>query len=142
MRPMSARELTAAGVGLRFLAAVLLLFATYNPEGYSYYHWALLDWGNFDPIRALIGVVLLIGWAVFLRATGRSLGTFGLILALAFFGVIVWALVYYDVIEPTSRRAITYLSMFVLAGVLTAGMVWSMVRRRMSGQLDVDDVDN
>ena len=65
-----------------------------------------------------------------------------MILVIAFFGVIVWALVYYDIIEPTSRRAITYLSMFMLAGVLTAGMVWSMVRRRMSGQLDVDDIDN
>ncbi len=31
--------------------------------------------------------------------------------------------------------------MFVIAGVLTAGMAWSMVRRRMSGQLDVDEVD-
>ena len=139
---MSKQELTAAGVGLRFVAAIVLILATFNPEGYSYYHWALVDWGNFDPIKALVGVVLLIGWTVFLRATARSLGTFGLILALAFFAAIVWALVYYGVIEPDSRRAITYLSMFVLAGVLTAGLVWSMVRRRVTGQLDVDDVDD
>ena len=139
---MSKQELTAAGVGLRFAAAIVLILATFNPEGYSYYHWALAEWSNFDPIKALVGVVLLIGWTVFLRATGRSLGTFGLILALAFFAAIVWALVYYGVIEPDSRRAITYLSMFVLAGVLTAGLVWSMVRRRVTGQLDVDDVDD
>ena len=139
---MNKQELTAAGVGLRFVAAIVLILATFNPEGYSYYHWALVDWGNFDPIKALVGVVLLIGWTVFLRATARSLGTFGLILALAFFAAIVWALIYYGVIEPDSRRAITYLSMFVLAGVLTAGLVWSMVRRRVTGQLDVDDVDD
>ena len=138
---MSKTELSAAGVALRFAAAVILIFATYNPEGYSYYHWAVVDWSNFDPIKALAGVVLLIGWTVFLRATARSLGTFGLILALAFFAAIVWALLYYGMIEADSRRTITYLIMFVLAGVLTAGVVWSLVRRRLSGQIDVDDVD-
>jgi len=138
---MSKAELSAAGVGLRFAAAVILIFATYNPEGYSYYHWAAVDWADFNPIKALAGVVLLIGWTVFLRATARSLGTFGLILALAFFAVIVWALLYYGMIEADSRRTITYLIMFVLAGVLTAGVIWSMVRRRVSGQIDVDDVD-
>ncbi len=138
---MSARELTASGVGLRFAAAVILIFATYNPEGLSYYHWALADWSDFDPIKALVGVVLLIGWTIFLRATGRSLGMFGLILAGGFFAAIVWAFVYYGMIQADSRRAIVYLSMFVLAGVLTSGMVWSFVRRRVTGQIDVDDVD-
>jgi hypothetical protein len=28
-----------------------------------------------------------------------------------------------------------------LAGVLTSGMVWSIVRRRISGQVDVDEGD-
>ena len=138
---MGKQELSALGLGLRFGAALLLIFATYNPAGYSYYHWAVVDWSNFDPIKALVGVVLLIGWTVFLRATGRSLGAFGLILALAFFAAVVWGLVYYGLIEVGSRRTVTYLAMFVLAGVLTAGMIWSMVRRRMSGQIDMDDVD-
>ncbi len=130
-----------AGVALRFVAAIMLTFATYNPEGVSYYHWAILNWTEFDPLKALAGVVLLIGWTIFLRATSRSLGVFGLMLALAFFGVIVWALLYYGIIATDSSRVITYLVMFVVAGVLTAGMVWSLVRRRVSGQIDVDDVD-
>jgi hypothetical protein len=139
---MSKQEISPAGVALRFAAATLLIFATYNPEGYSYYHWAVANWSEFDPIKALTGVVLLIGWSIFLRATARSLGTFGLVLALAFFATVVWALVYYGLIQADSRRTITYLTMFVLAGVLTAGLVWSMVRRRLSGQVDVDDVDD
>lgn len=138
---MAAQDLTFGGVALRFVAALLVVFATYNPEGYSYYHWAVLNWSEFDPIKALVGIVLLIGWTVFLRATARSLGAFGLILAFAFFAAIVWALVYYGLIATDSSRVITYLSMFVVAGVLTAGMAWSMVRRRMSGQLDVGEVD-
>jgi len=138
---MAAKDLSIAGVALRFAVALFVVFATYNPEGYSYYHWALLNWSEFDPLKALAGVVLLIGWTVFLRATARSLGAFGLILAFAFFATIVWALIYYGLIATDSARVITYLAMFVIAGVLTAGMAWSMVRRRMSGKLDVGEVD-
>ena len=138
---MAKHELSLVGIVLRFVAAFILVFATYNPEGYSYYHWAVLNWGEFDPIKALAGILLLIGWTVFLRATGRSLGPFGLVLALAFFGVIVWALIYYKLLATDSARVVTYLSMFIVAGVLTAGMVWSLVRRRVTGQVDVDDVD-
>ena len=138
---MATKDLSIAGVALRFFAALFVVFATYNPEGYSYYHWAILNWSEFDPLKALLGIVLLIGWTVFLRATARSLGVFGLVLAFAFFGTIVWALIYYGMIATDNSRVITYLAMFVVAGVLTAGMAWSMVRRRMSGQLDVDEVD-
>ena len=139
---MAVQDLSLKGVTLRFSTATTIVFATFNPEGYSYYHWAVLNWNEFNPVKAVAGVVLLIGWTVFLRATARSLGVFGLILAFAFFASIVWALVYYELIATDSSRVVTYLSMFVVAGVLTAGMVWSMVRRRMSGQLDVGEVDN
>ena len=139
---MATRELTFVGIVLRFVAALVLVFATYNPEGYSYYHWAVLSWDEFDPIKALAGILLLICWTVFLRATGRSLGPFGLALALAFFGVIVWALIYYKLLATDNARVVTYLSLFIVAAVLTVGMVWSFVRRRVTGQVDVDDVDN
>ena len=33
------QQLSWAGFGLRFLFAVLLVFLTFNPSGYSYYHW-------------------------------------------------------------------------------------------------------
>ena len=138
---MAVQDLSFRGVALRFFAATVIVFATFNPEGYSYYHWAVLNWDEFDPIKALAGIVLLIGWTVFLRATARSLGVFGLVLASAFFAAIVWGLIYYGFIATDSSRTIMYLSMFMVAGVLTAGMVWSMVRRRMSGQLDVGEVD-
>lgn len=138
---MADQEISFGGVGARFAAALALVFATFNPEGYSYFHWALLDWQAFDPIKGIVRVVLLIGWTVFLRATSRSLGAFGFVLAVAFFGMLVWALVYYGFIAADSSRAITYLGSFVLAGVLTAGMVWSIVRRRISGQVDVDEAD-
>ena len=49
-----------SGVGLRFLFAILIVFATYNPEGLSFYHWAIENF-SFEPLKVIAGIVLLIG---------------------------------------------------------------------------------
>jgi hypothetical protein len=36
----------------------------------------------------------------------------------------------------------TWVLMTLFAAILTAGMSWSHLRRRWSGQVDIDDVDN
>lgn len=133
--------LSAGGVAARFLGAIALIAATYNPEGRSYYHWVVPQLPAFDAVKAFVGVVLLIGWTVFLRAATRSLGVFGFLLAAALFGTLIWIGIDYQVIQKDNPRVITYVSMIALAGVLTTGMVWSIVRRGLSGQADVDDVD-
>jgi hypothetical protein len=133
--------LSAGGVGARFLGAFVLVAATYNPEGRSYYHWVVPALPDFDALKAFLGVVLLIGWTVYLRAATRSLGAFGFILAAALFGTLIWLGIEHEVIQKDNPRVITYVSMLALAGILTAGMVWSIVRRQISGQADVDDVD-
>ncbi len=38
--------------------------------------------------------------------------------------------------------AVTYLVLFVIGAVLGTGMSWSHVRRRLSGQADVDEVED
>lgn len=136
-----AKEITAAGVGLRFLAALVLVFLSYNPEGYSWYHWALRDLGSFTVLKGFAGVVLLIGWTMFLRATLHSLGAFGIGLAVAFFGTLLWLIVDWGLVPADSVRAVSYLVLLAASGVLTAGMTWSHIRRRVSGQFDVDEIE-
>ncbi len=79
-------------------------------------------------------------WAVFLRATSRSLGIFGTILAVAFFGILIWLLI---TLFPAliGNTALVYLFLLGLAGVLSMGISWSHIRRRMTGQFDVDEAD-
>jgi hypothetical protein len=36
---MSSQNITASGIQVRFLVALIMVFAVYNPHGYSYYHW-------------------------------------------------------------------------------------------------------
>jgi len=126
---------------MRLLAAAVLVFSTYNPQGWSYYHWVTENPPNFSPMMALAGIVLLIGWTIFLRATARSLGAFGLILAAAFFGTLLWLLIDLDWVPADSVKAITYIVLIILSGILAIGISWSHIRRRMTGQVDVDEIE-
>lgn len=134
--------ITWSGILLRFLVAIVLVFVTYNPDGYSYYHWVRGDLEQALPLKAFAGVVLLIGWTVFIRATLRSLGAFGLFLAAAFFAALIWITVYYGWISADSSRALTYIGLVILCGILAAGVSWSHIRRRITGQVDMDELDN
>jgi len=130
---------------IRLVFALVLVYASYNPSGYSWFHWAketlFAESLSISPGFAMATVVLLIGWVVYIRATLRSLGAFGLGLAFAFFGIIVWWLVDIGLIGVNSVSVMTYIVLFLLGAILATGMSWSHLRRRMSGQLDVDEVD-
>ena len=124
---------------LRLVAAVALLFATYNPEGRSYFHWMAADGWTITPLKAFVGVCLLVAWVFLLRATVRSLGALGTLLAAAFFGTLIWLIVSWAHLEPRTSKGLTYLILIGLAAVLSTGSIWSIWRRRMTGQVDVDE---
>jgi hypothetical protein len=133
---------------IRFGAALFLVFATYNPiEPYSYVEWALApllgiqDGTSFSVLKGFIGLLLIIGWTIFLRATHRSLGPFGLALAVAFFVLLFWLMFDRGWLSLEKPDMITWLILIAVAGIMALGMSWSHIRRRMSGQLDVDDVE-
>lgn len=142
---MAEKYFTWQSFFLRFIFAVLLVYLTYNPSGYSFFHWAKEAlFGEallLTPPFAMSAVVLIIGWAIFIRSTLRSLGKFGLILALSFFAILVWWLIDLGWISLDSLSILTYIILFLLAGILATGMSWSHIRRKMSGQIDVDDID-
>ncbi|WP_273151488.1 DUF6524 family protein [Methylophaga thiooxydans] len=140
-----AQKFNSQGFLLRFIFALVLVYVTYNPTGFSYYHWAkdvLIGDGTFlSPPFALVSIILLIGWTIYLRATFRSLGGFGLLLALAFFAIIIWWLVDLGLLGINNVSVFSYIVLFLIAAVLAVGMSWSHIRRRLSGQADMDDVD-
>lgn len=124
----------------RWAAALVLVFATYNPSGTSYFHWVKEAFGGegLDALHYFVGVVLIAGWTVFIIATERSLGALGSIIGAALLGTGIWLLVDVGVLHPDSTGAITWLALFALATLLAIGMSWSHIWRRLSGQLEVD----
>ena len=87
------------------------------------------------------GIILLAGWAILIVATQKSLGPLGLLLAAAIIGGVVWWLTDVGVVSVGSVSAMTWVVMVCLALLLTVGLSWSHVWRRLTGQYEVDDDD-
>lgn len=146
---MAGEGVSSKGVLGRFLASLVLVYGTFNPEGYSFFHWAIdpLVQGQGEAARAGLPVKLLAGlllagiWVFFVQATRRSIGWKGAFLMLAILGALVWALIDWHVLKPGSSRAIAHIVLVALALVLAVGMSWSHISRRVSGQVDTDDVN-
>lgn len=139
---MSSSKFDVVSLLLRWLFAAALVFGTYNPTDFSYFSWVFSEGFEFGPVPALVGVGLLIAWIVFLRATFLSLGWLGIILGAALFACIIWLFVDLGWLSLDSTSAITWLALLVLSMILAVGMSWSHIRRRLTGQVDVDDVED
>ncbi|MFT6914546.1 MAG: hypothetical protein ACJAWL_000842 [Motiliproteus sp.] len=132
-------DFTLTSFALRYLFALLLVFATYNPSGLSWIHWLNTDVALVYKVG--IGVVLLIGFIIYLRATWNSLGLLGTLLALSFFTVIIWLLIEWGLLRLDMSSLMVWVIEFVFSGVLAVGMSWSHLRRKLSGQYDTDEIE-
>lgn len=133
-------KLTFTGIALRFLFALLLVLLTYNPSGYSYVHWIMEDL-TLTPYFVIAGLVLLIGWGLFIKATLNSLGFIGILASAAVLGCLLWLLIYWGVLSASNVTAMQWVIEILLSALLALGMCWSHVTRRLSGQLDVDEIE-
>lgn len=137
-----ASEFNAGGFVGRWIFALALVLGTYNPTQWCYYHWAAAESTTFGPIIAIVGILLLIGWIVFIRATFMSMGWLGITLGVALFGCLVWLMVDQGWLSLDSEGMIAWVVLVILSLILATGMSWSHIRRRMSGQFDVDEKDD
>jgi len=127
---------------IRLTAALVLVFATYNPFQYSWYHSFIEAQDKLDPLLILAGLVLLTGWIIYLRATIRSLGIVGTTLAAALFCVSIWLLIDREVLSMDQTALLQYIGLVMIAVIMAIGISWSHIRRRLTGQVDVDDVND
>lgn len=143
---MSDSGINWSGVLLRFLGAAFLVHLTYNPQGWSFYDWAIEPAfssprpdGYPSALMFLSGVFLAMGWAVFVQATRRSLGAKGALLVVALGVGVVWLLVEWGVLSPEGTPAITHIALAVISLLLGVGLSWSLISRRLTGQVDIDE---
>jgi len=135
------RDIGVGGFVVRLLAALLLVMATYNPTEYSYVDWVqrALGEGSLGALHFFVGVLLAIGWTIYVVASYRSLGPLGLVLGAAFFVTLVWLLIDFDILKLESAQIVTWVVLFCLSGLLAIGVTWSHIWRRLTGQLEVDE---
>jgi len=129
------------GFFIRWICAFALLAATFNPTEYNYVQWVRSYGGMNISIAVLTGLLLLIGYIIYLRATLRSIGGYGIVLVLALVGAGIWVLYDLGILRLEDPSMNVWLGLGALSFVLAIGLSWSIVRRALSGQADVDDVD-
>ena len=129
------------GFIIRWVFAFVLLAATYNPTDWNYVRWSMANAETNLSMTVLLGLILFVGYIIYLRATLRSIGIFGMVLILAVVGTLLWVLFDQGVISLDNPTVNTWIAIVALSLVLAIGLSWSIVRRRLTGQTDVDDID-
>lgn len=130
------------GIILRWLGAFILLSATYNPTQINFTRWAEANWSSQMPLTLLLGLLLGVGYMIYIGATLRSIGAFGIILVGAIVGALVWVLIDYQILTLQNPQLNLWLGIFALSVVLGIGLSWSIIRQRLSGQATVDEVQD
>ncbi|MGR3503664.1 DUF6524 family protein [Pseudaestuariivita sp.] len=129
------------GFLIRWTCAFALLALTFNPTPFNYVGWAARSYQSDLPLVVLLGLLLTVGYIIYLRATLRSIGLFGMLLILAIVGAALWVLYDLGLLQLGNRDMTLWIGIIALSLVLGIGLSWSIVRRILSGQADVDDID-
>ena len=125
---------------IRVCAALFIVFSTYNPSGISYYHWVVETWPRDWLLQVPIVPIYLVAYGLLLRATFRGLRPIGIILTIALMGTIGWLLIDMDLIRLASLGDFGLLLLYMLAGLLAAGVSWMRIWTRLTGQASYDDL--
>ncbi len=135
------KQISFGGILTRIGVALLLVFATFNPSGQSYFHWVREGFPSVSPPQAVVGILLLILWIFLWRSMMQAVGKLGLVLMAAFFAAVIWMFVSWGWIDAGNSSAMTWVSLVVLGLILGIGMSWAIIRRDLTGQASVDEID-
>lgn len=129
------------GFLLRWLGAFALLSATFNPTRFNYVRWAEANWGDQLPLAVFLGLLLAVGYMIYVIATLRSIGAFGVVLIAAIFGAGLWVLIDWGILSLANPSVNLWLGILVLSLILGIGLSWSILRQKLSGQASVDEIE-
>jgi len=107
-------QFNATSFLIRWLVALALVLATFNPTQYSFPRWitgADSQTGfNTDhmPYKVLIGAVPAVLYVIYPRATWRSIGAIGVGLAIIVFGALIWAAVDAELLDLRQGTALSW----------------------------------
>ena len=132
--------MTMTGFLLRWLFAFILVVVTFNPTGYSLYHWI---WPLSDaqlPLKILLVILMASAYLFYITSTVKSLGLLGIILVFAFCGTLIWLFVDQGWLDLQNSGILAWIMIFIISVVLGLGISWSHIKKRITGQFDTDDI--
>jgi hypothetical protein len=125
----------------RFLMSVVLVFSTYNPSGYSFYHWVTDTGWDLLSAKAIVALALAMIYYAISRVVFAAFRRSGLIIAVLaavlFVGGLAWMVVPRRS-QPSwqfNMLIAQYVVLCVLAIVVSFGISWSHLIEQLTGQL-------
>lgn len=136
---MAAGSITFNGVLLRVGLAIALVLATLNPTRWNYLRWATEGIETFGPEKLIAGLLLAGAWVLYVRAAMQSIGLVGAALIAGVIATLVWLAIDQGWLDPGNTSALMWIGLMGLGLILGIGLSWSHFRRRITGQVDVED---
>jgi hypothetical protein len=124
------------GLLVRLLAVMFLVAATYNPSGYSYYQWAFRGTTDYWALKIFLGLLVIFGYVFCFYSTWRSLRFMLSIPLILLMAACIWLLSDWGVLDMSDWLQRTLALETSLVVLLATGVSFSLIRYRLSGQLD------
>ncbi|WP_207461210.1 DUF6524 family protein [Azospirillum sp. SYSU D00513] len=125
---------------LRLSGTLFIMLSTYNPTGWSLYHWLWLEWPAEWLLQAPLALLYALAYILMLRATLRSLRLVGIALTTALMGTVAWLLIDAGMLALDDAADLVIILLYMLGGLLAAGMSWVPIWTSLTGQRSVDDL--
>jgi len=124
------------GILVRMLAVALLVSGTYNPTGYSYYHWAFRSEAGHPAVKTVVGLLIATALIFCVYASIRSLRLLLGIPLVLVIGTGIWLLSDWGMVDLSDGLQRTLTCEAAIVVFLGTGVSFSLIRYRLSGQLD------
>lgn len=132
--------MSLSGFLLRWLFAFVLVIGTFNPSGYSLFHWLYPFTDTQLPLKILVSIIVLGCYLFYFTATKKSLGILGIILVFGVCGTLVWLFVDQGWLDLSNSGILSWVMIVMISVILGLGISWSHFKKRITGQFDTDDV--
>ena len=137
---MAGSHFSGSALVVRLLVSLGLVFATYNPTGYSFYHWVADGGSGPLSLKLLAGMSLLMIYYAAFRIVLAAFRRSGVIVATLIF---VLCVVELALLAPRPRErswqlyitAGQYVVLLAIAILVSFGISWSSLIERLTGQL-------
>lgn len=138
---MANEPLPLAFLVARLLFSLTLVFATYNPTGYSFFHWITYPGAALPSLKAIVAVALVMIYYAMFRVVFGALRRSGIImggLAALLFATELARIVAGWRSHPSWNFYVVlaqYVTLCGIAIVIALGVSWSHLIERLTGQL-------
>lgn len=126
----------------RILVAAIVVFSTYNPSGFSAYHWVMDQPSKTDAwVILVIIVMLLINFALVIAAW-KALGMIGTVVVLILFAAVTYLTLQEGWADTGNADSIQWLALILYSVFLGIGLAGAIIWRRATGQVVTDEADD